>query len=867
MAKVSDELPVSLEGLATSIIEMDLGKYLKDDEVRALVVGAVAKELGVRPVAVRLCYSLLLVPLAELAQGALKDNAQKWALTAAARIVALLGPTMAGRLLTPLARAIRQVEITRGQKAALQAALLRDGFAGAANADTEELEREADLRERAAATRFREQVQDFEADERETGLRILGHLERQPGLLTETAPDQNGVHVYARANQPWVGRDLDIDALRTFRVDSRPFAWWAVVGDGGIGKSRLAFEFSRQLQADGWRAGILPREGEFDWSTWTVLFPTLIVIDDASTRVAEVSAIIEALARHVIPTSFPVRLLLIERHDGFLKELGRNILRRQTYIEPTQFGRPLALTPLAEDATRKLALELLGADFANLVDTVVTALDHIDPRARRPLFLRFIAEAVRRGHDPADWDQAELLRQELDDVLDRRWPKAERGVTETMLEEDRHMLAFATLTEILFFKDLAAAAALGAPLPTSTSSPQVARLARMVDAPSLSSWLPALKPDILGELFVIGVLTDLRNHSPENADKFLDAAWTLRPVPTWGSVRRCFEDWREHSDPIALLEHIPPAGSRSQWASLVRDQLEDRLAENPVEAYTLFGWLKTAYATERSLDVLVELLRAANELFIAESGNDFDSALQILSDALRLPSPDETLPSQHANLLSELGFKSNAGSPYRSLLLSAHDVCRKLGYATSPTAAVLQTIDDALTGIPAEHPARAMVEQEARGIRVLWDGKKVECGARKAIEELDRISMQLQFAQMIASVPQLSMLLAEPRSSELEATLNDTLSKLVELAAKPKPDFIEDDTWKTWRFELVQLMKSAVAAGRAAQLRPLAAAFCGVSDEMFTSFVEQQKPDNVGFRDVFLAIATMTASRPSACET
>ncbi|HEX5326187.1 MAG TPA: hypothetical protein VFW75_05930, partial [Acetobacteraceae bacterium] len=108
----------------------------------------------------------------------------------------------------------------------------------------------------------------------------------------------------------------------------------------------------------------------------------------------------------------------------------------------------------------------------------------------------------------------------------------------------------------------------------------------------------------------------------------------------------------------------------------------------------------------------------------------------------------------------------------------------------------------------------------------------------------------------------------EPGSSELEAKLNDTLSILVGPAAKPRPDFIDEDTWKTWRFELVQLMKSAVAAGRAAQLRPLAAAFFSMSDEMFTgSFVEQQKPDNVGFRDTFLAIATATAPRPSTCET
>ena len=198
------------------------------------------------------------------------------------------------------------------------------------------------------------------------------------------------------------------------------------------------------------------------------------------------------------------------------------------------------------------------------------------------------------------------------------------------------------------------------------------------------------------------------------------------------------EDWRERSDPIALLEHIPPIGSRAHWASLVLEQLKDRHAENPAEACTLFELLKAAYATERSLDVQVTLVRAANELFVAELGNDLDRALQILGDALRLPAPDKTLPSRHASLLNELGFKSDEGSPYTTLLLSTRNVCSKSGYAASPTEALLQTINDALARLPAEHPARALAEKEAANIRVLRDAVRVGDEARKAIEEFNR---------------------------------------------------------------------------------------------------------------------------------
>ena len=53
---------------------------------------------------------------------------------------------------------------------------------------------------------------------------------------------------YSREYLKFCGRKVELAQLHNFLEMSEPFQWWAITGQGGSGKSRLAFEFLRRCQ-------------------------------------------------------------------------------------------------------------------------------------------------------------------------------------------------------------------------------------------------------------------------------------------------------------------------------------------------------------------------------------------------------------------------------------------------------------------------------------------------------------------------------------------------------------------------------------------------------------------------------------------
>ncbi|UFN46905.1 hypothetical protein LPC08_12780 [Roseomonas sp. OT10] len=860
-------VPTAFESLALSLAEKGLGEYLKQDEVRAAIVGAVAAATGVPPIAVRLGYAMLVLPAVELAAGALKDQARDLARRAAAAATRRLGLPAVTRLAEPLRRALAQVELARGQTARLREALVAAGFAAAAEAELAVLEREADLRERSAAGRFREEARDFQDDVREQLLRLLGQVEAQPDLRRESAPDLEGIHVYTRANQPWVGREAEMDRLRGFRLDPRPFAWWSVTGAGGMGKSRLAFEFARVLDHAGWRAGFLPRSAAgHAWDRWEVLFPTLLILDDASTRTEEAGRIIEALASRAGRLDFPVRLLLVDRHDGAATALGQDLLLRETYLHPTRFlPEPLALGPLPDPALRDLAARLLGDGPAERVEQVLRAVGRLDAGSRRPLFLRFVAEAVRRGRDPSGWDRAGLLRDQLAHLRESRWPKPGGGVTEEELDADRRLLAFATMTAGLPLRDLGAAVAAGAPLPAQVSPAQARRLAQMVDATELPGGrLPPLRPDLLGELFALDLLAERARLAPAVASGLLDAAWVRQPSAMAWFCRAALEDWRDAADPIALLEHVPPAGARARWADAVAAEIDLRLDDPPRQgqALALLDRLRAAYPDEPSEDVLIAIDRATARA-IEAAGEEIDRIIPLLEAALRLPPPDASLPSAHAALRRELRLASELG-PYAAIFTVLPGLCRRLGHLDERTERLLHRVEAILDGLPADHPALSAGRPMLRRIRGIQSTERHVHETKGLMGTLAAASRRVALLSLMQEVRKQQ---AAIRSGPLDATARDelrgTFASLTSLVAAPPGGLEADELWQPFLHDLGTLMRMAVEAGLGQGLHPLAAALLGIPPGEFTAaWVEETAPDDPDVRAFLLDVATAPEAPP-----
>ena len=124
-----------------------------------------------------------------------------------------------------------------------------------------------------------------------------------------------------------IGRERELQTLRAWADAPQQISCCLITGEGGTGKTRLAFEFARQLrERKGWQAG--EAQG-LSGSWYTGGAGTLIVIDYPEQRPDKVRALLEALARQ--PLTCKLRVLLLGRNGDFLKQLTQTA---QTLIAP-----------------------------------------------------------------------------------------------------------------------------------------------------------------------------------------------------------------------------------------------------------------------------------------------------------------------------------------------------------------------------------------------------------------------------------------------------------------------------------------------------------------------------------------------------
>lgn len=187
--------------------------------------------------------------------------------------------------------------------------------------------------------------------------------------------------LFSQQSIPLIGRHEERHAMLRFLDDPRPFAWWAVTGSGGYGKSRFALDFLRHLPG-GWEGGFLPRHNfsARDTAAWQPRGNMLWIIDDAASAGRELSRIIGNWATLNNDGPYKLRLLLLERghsaEAGWWAELTQELSPQAASINHTLFQPPLALAPLgalSDDFLTALRGQIGAADNARL-ETALAAL-------------------------------------------------------------------------------------------------------------------------------------------------------------------------------------------------------------------------------------------------------------------------------------------------------------------------------------------------------------------------------------------------------------------------------------------------------------------------------------------------------------
>lgn len=322
------------------------------------------------------------------------------------------------------------------------------------------------------------------------------------------------------------GRSKEIKALYEFiNHPNENLLWWAVVGKGGVGKSRLALELCYELEEKhNWYTGFLIDSQTIEiLKTWTPQKPTLIVIDYVYEKVHSLG---DCISNYVYENSrkwnYPVRILLLERHAD------SEALESICMSDPDTIVDNLLYKGLKKSYSGNKYLEIKGIGD-KWIDTIVEDIfkreNKKDPpqkalkvikqflkekvRENNPLFAMILAEACAKNEEINNWDIERLLNRQLERTK-KLWNK--NGIDHKCKIHKKHinLLALATMINGIHISNQSYTKCLkvskgelsGRDILPSLSDFQDNIYEKLCDNNS-SNKLPSMEPDILGEYFIL----------------------------------------------------------------------------------------------------------------------------------------------------------------------------------------------------------------------------------------------------------------------------------------------------------------------------------------------------------------------------
>lgn len=257
-------------------------------------------------------------------------------------------------------------------------------------------------------------------------------------LLYETNPDayqklddemrrfvgpvkRDDVLMYNAGRIKYVGRTTELTELERFCSSPSTNAWWAVTGPGGMGKSRLIYEFTNQKQREGWQILWFSRD-QYDQLAGLRLPAenTIVVLDDVQADTQSAGEWLKVMRTYSRINR--LRILMIEREgtDYTSADWLRVLRSGNPYNDPLAawcYNKTfLHLEPLTDDALKEIMSSCADALGKSIdPDSLLAALNQVDGELRRPLYALAIAEAACNGDDPLHWDPKRVL----DEMLNR----------------------------------------------------------------------------------------------------------------------------------------------------------------------------------------------------------------------------------------------------------------------------------------------------------------------------------------------------------------------------------------------------------------------------------------------------------------
>lgn len=240
----------------------------------------------------------------------------------------------------------------------------------------------------------------------------------------------------------FVGREREMQELHSFLDEDAPFKWWGIVGPGGSGKTRLAYELKKELDEDDeWTVEILGENIYHDLEAITneglnQRYPhkTLFIADNVQHYSKVLGPIMRRLSSDDLRRAEPIRLLLIGRDykedDLYVWEkLIYRAAQRYQNIREKRYDKGCELQPFEIRNTKEAELLQIILSFAESLrisepslqalsaedgQKLCEALGKIDPEKHRPLFALFLTDAYLHYSDAMHWPKERILDYTLD---------------------------------------------------------------------------------------------------------------------------------------------------------------------------------------------------------------------------------------------------------------------------------------------------------------------------------------------------------------------------------------------------------------------------------------------------------------------